>query len=46
LTGKLEGRLEGKLETARLMEDYGDSIEKIIQITGLSEDELKQNGIV
>jgi predicted transposase/invertase (TIGR01784 family) len=44
--GKLEGKLETKLETARKMRDYGDSIEKIIAITGLSESQLRENGIV
>jgi len=48
--GKLEGRLEGKfetkMETARKMRDYGDSLEKIFIITGLSESQLRENGIV
>ncbi len=43
---KFEGKLEEKLETARKMRDYGDSIEKIIAITGLSEEQLKENGIM
>jgi predicted transposase/invertase (TIGR01784 family) len=44
--GRLEGELKKALETARRMVDYGDSIEKIIFITGLSEDQLKVNGII
>jgi predicted transposase/invertase (TIGR01784 family) len=48
--GRLEGLQEGefntKLETARKMREFGDSLEKIITITGLSESQLKENGIV
>ena len=48
--GKLEGLQEGqfktKLETAQKMREFGDSLEKIIIITGLSESLLKENGIV
>ncbi len=44
--GKLEGELKKALETARRMHEEGDSIEKIIRISGLSEDQLKENGIV
>ena len=50
LEGKLEGRLEGRtekaLETARRMRDFGDSLEKISIISGLSEVELRENGIM
>ena len=41
-----EGKFESKLETARKMRDYGDSLEKIFMITGLSEEQLRENGIV
>ena len=41
-----EGELKGKLETARKMLEYGDSLEKILAITGLSEEQLRENGIV
>ena len=48
--GRLEGLQEGefrtKLETARKMREFGDSLEKIIIITGLSESQLKENGIM
>jgi predicted transposase/invertase (TIGR01784 family) len=52
--GRLEGLQEGlqegefrtKLETAQKMREFGDSLEKIITITGLSESQLKENGIV
>ena len=44
--GKLEGRLETKLETARKMIEFGDSLEKIFIITGLTEEQLRENGIV
>ena len=37
LKGRLEGKLENKLETARKMREEGDSVDKILRITGLSE---------
>jgi predicted transposase/invertase (TIGR01784 family) len=43
---KEEGIEKGKLEDARLMKEYGDPIEKIMKITGLSEIQLKENGIL
>jgi predicted transposase/invertase (TIGR01784 family) len=50
LKGKLEGKLEGELnkalETARNMRGEGDSIEKILRITGLTKDQLRENGIL
>ena len=53
LEGKQEGILEGEqigkmekaMETARKMREYGDTLEKIILITGLSESQLRENGI-
>jgi predicted transposase/invertase (TIGR01784 family) len=44
--GELKGKLENKLETARKMIEFGDTLEKIKIITGLSEDELKENGVL
>lgn len=41
-----EGKMETKLETARKMKELGDTLEKIKFITGLSEKELKENGIL
>jgi len=41
-----DGKLENKLETARKMKEFGDTLEKIIVITGLSEDQLRENGIL
>jgi predicted transposase/invertase (TIGR01784 family) len=41
-----QGRLVGKLEDARLMKGYGDPLDKILKITGLSESQLRENGIV
>ena len=46
MEGKLEGELKGKLETAQNMKDMGISIEVIIKSVGLSEEELKENGIL
>jgi hypothetical protein len=34
------------IEDARLMKEYGDPIEKIMKITGLSESQLRNNGIL
>jgi predicted transposase/invertase (TIGR01784 family) len=43
--GKIEGFAEGEhkkaVETARKMKAYGDSVEKIKEITGLSKEEIK-----
>ena len=44
--GKIEGELKGKLETARKMKEFGDSLEKIIIITGLPKNLLRENGIL
>jgi predicted transposase/invertase (TIGR01784 family) len=44
--GKVEGELKGKLETARKMKEFGDSLEKIIIITGLPKSLLRENGIL
>jgi predicted transposase/invertase (TIGR01784 family) len=44
--GELRGELKKAIETARKMLEEEDSIEKIIRITGLSEDQLKENGIL
>ena len=43
--GELKGKLETKLETARKMREEGDSIDKILRITGLLEIQLKEHGI-
>ena len=40
-----EGEFKNKLDTARKMREFGDTLDKIIFITGLSEDQLKENGI-
>ena len=40
------GKLKTRLETARKMLEFGDNLEKIKIITGLSEEELKENGIL
>ena len=43
--GELKGKLENKLETARKMKEFGDTLDKITFITGLSEEQLRENGI-
>jgi predicted transposase/invertase (TIGR01784 family) len=40
-----DGKLEKAVETARKMKDEGFNPEQIIRITGLSENELKENGV-
>ena len=44
--GREEGQLKNKLETARKMQVEGFNLQQIIKITGLSEDELQENGII
>ena len=39
--GLQEGKLEGKLETAKLLKQLGDSVQKIMQVTGLSQEEVE-----
>ena len=39
--GLQEGKLEGKLETARVLKQLGDSVQKIMQATGLSKEEIE-----
>ena len=46
LKGKLDGKLENKVETARKMKEKGFSALEIKDITGLSEDELREKGIL
>ena len=41
-----EGEFKNKLETARKMWDEGFNPEQILRITGLSEDQLRENGIL
>ena len=41
-----EGELKKALETARKMLEEGFNPEQIIRITGLSEDQLKEKGIL
>ncbi|RME93840.1 MAG: hypothetical protein D6767_00120, partial [Candidatus Hydrogenedentota bacterium] len=44
--GIKEGEKTAKLETARRMKDDGFPIRKILEITGLTERDLKENGII
>jgi len=39
--GLQEGKLEGKLETARVLKQLGDPVQKIMQATGLSQEEVE-----
>ncbi|MEL6698931.1 MAG: PD-(D/E)XK nuclease family transposase, partial [Bacteroidota bacterium] len=41
-TSKEEGKLEGKMEVARTMQENGVPLEKIQQFTGLSMEELTE----
>ncbi len=40
------GKLENKLETARMMLEKGEPLEKILEYSKLSMDDLKNNGIL
>ena len=46
IKGKQEGEFENKLQTARKMRDEGFHEDQIIRITGLSESQLREHGIV
>ena len=46
MEGEQIGKIEKALETARKMREFGDTLDKIILITGLSESQLRENGIV
>jgi predicted transposase/invertase (TIGR01784 family) len=46
LIGEQRGKLEKALETARNMKNLGLSIEVIVKSVGLSEEELRENGIL
>ena len=39
--GLQEGKLEGKLETVRVLKQLGDPVQKIMQATGLSQEEVE-----
>jgi predicted transposase/invertase (TIGR01784 family) len=39
---KREGRREEKLEIAKAMKDIGDPIEKIVRLTGLTEQQINE----
>ena len=41
-----KGKIEGKLESARLMKSKGYPISDILEITGLSKKTLKENGVL
>jgi predicted transposase/invertase (TIGR01784 family) len=42
LEGRLEGRLEEKQEIARNLKALGIPLEQIVQITGLTEDQIRE----
>ena len=44
--GREEGELKKAIETARKMHEKGFSSSEIQEITGLSEDQLRENGIL
>jgi hypothetical protein len=46
LLGEQRGKLEKALETARNMKNLGLSMEVIVKSVGLSEEELRENGIL
>ena len=44
--GRLEGEFLKALDTARKMREDGDTIERIMRITGFSESSLREHGIL
>ena len=46
LEGELKGKLDNAIETARKMKEEGFTLEQIIRISGLTEEELRKNGIL
>ncbi len=46
LIGEQRGELKKALETARNMKNLGLSMEVIVKSVGLSEEELRENGIL
>jgi predicted transposase/invertase (TIGR01784 family) len=44
--GKLEGKQENKLETARKMLEEGFTLTQISKITGLTEVQIRENGVL
>ncbi len=46
LEGVLKGKLDNAIETARKMKEEGFTPEQIIRISGLTEEELRKNGIL
>ena len=42
--GKAEGSRQAKLETAKILKQLGDSVQKIMQVTGLSKEEVEELG--
>jgi len=46
IEGKIQGKIEGKIETARKMKEKGFSLSEIQDITGFTEDQLRENGIL
>ena len=44
--GREQGKLETKIETARKMKEKGFSISEILEITGFTEEQLNESGVV
>lgn len=42
LKGISEGSYKAKLETAKILKQFGDSVQKIVQATGLTEAEVER----
>ena len=42
LAGISEGSYKAKLETAKILKQFGDSVQKIVQATGLTEAEVER----
>ncbi|EJP18321.1 hypothetical protein LEP1GSC080_0089 [Leptospira interrogans str. FPW2026] len=44
--GKLEGKIEGKIEDARKMFAKGIDLNTVLEITDLTEKDLRDNGLI
>ena len=44
--GEVRGSRQAKIETARILKQFGDSISKIVQATGLTKEEVEAIGII
>ncbi|EMO38737.1 hypothetical protein LEP1GSC186_3185 [Leptospira noguchii serovar Autumnalis str. ZUN142] len=46
IKGEIKGKIEGKIEDARKMFKEGFELDVVLRITGLTEQELKDYGVI